>query len=396
MTSRQTVTVVSVLYNNAPLIGHLADTINTLGTAASIYDSGSSDRSAESAARLIPAAMVRSGENRGFGVGNNIAAESVETPFILFLNSDASIGPESLEMLVAHLHDHPSVAGVQPLIRAWKWPLVTAGSGVFVTPFGEAWDARFMHLERNPGNSEMTPPAVSAAVSLWRTEAFRQVNGFDPGYFMYFEDADLCLRAGAAGWKFSVIRMASALHMTGASSDRSRASLWELASSARLARRFLGGGRLPRGFLARQTRVGLALLRRGKPWVKRLRVLAGALGENVEPVELPQTVRSALHGHPSDYPLPRPGPMGPGIQGSDLAPYGVFPASGATLTLRSHGPAVSGGICDEGGNLRETFLVEAGGSARIRLLTEGGLSYIFCDRSDARLEVTGGESPSQG
>ncbi|MFO7627547.1 MAG: glycosyltransferase family 2 protein [Candidatus Fermentibacteraceae bacterium] len=396
MSISNSVTVVTVLHNNAGLLPQLAETITGLGTGAVIYDSGSSDDSAGAAARLLPGARVVSGENLGFGHGNNIAARQVDTGYILFLNSDARIEAGSLGMLVAHLDENASVAGVQPLIRAWKWPLVTAGSGVYVTPYGEAWDARFMHLERSAGDAVTAPPAVSAAVSLWRTDAFRAVGGFDPGYFMYFEDADLCLRARALGWDFSVLRRASALHMTGASSDRSRASLWELASSVRLARRFLGGGELPRGFLAREARIELVLLRRGKPWIERLRVLSKALGVKVRPVELPPNVLSSLHGKPSDLPLPRPGPSGPGIQGTTIAPYGVFTTSGATVTLRSRGPAVSGGMCDAGGTLRETFFVKAGGAIRLRLLTEGGLSYIFCDRPDSRLEVTYGDIPSQG
>lgn len=396
MNSFSSVTVVTVLHNNAGLMPQLADAINGLGACAVIYDSGSSDSSADVAVRLMPGARVLSGGNLGFGHGNNTAVRQVETPYILFLNSDARIEAGSLEMLIAHLDENAPVAGVQPLIRAWKWPLVTAGSGVYVTPFGEAWDARFMHLERSAGDAVPTPPGVSAAVSLWRTDAFRAVGGFDPGYFMYFEDADLCLRARALGWEFSVLRRASALHMIGASSDRVRASLWELASSVRLARRFLGGGRLPRGFLAREARIELFLLRRGKPWKQRLRALTKELGARVAPVELPPGVLTSLHGQPSDFPLPRPGPLGPGIHGTSISPYGVFTASGACVTLRSHGPSVSGGMCDADGKLRETFIVKAGGHTQLRLLKEGGLSYIFCDRPDSRLEVTFDNIPSQG
>lgn len=396
MNSFSSVTVVAVLHNNAGILPQLADTIKRLGTPAVIYDSSSRDDSVAAASRLIPGARVISGENLGFGHGNNEAVRQVETPYILFLNSDARIEVESLGLLVSHLDGNGSVAGVQPLIRAWKWPLVTAGSGVYVTPFGEAWDARFMHLERSAGDAVPSPPGVSAAVSLWRTDAFMAVGGFDPGYFMYFEDADLCLRARALGWEFSVLRRASALHMIGASSDRSRASLWELASSVRLARRFLGGGRLPRGFLAREARIELFLLRHGMPWKKRLRAVTKELRARVDPVELPPGVLVGLHGQPSDLPLPRPGPLGPGFHGKTLSPYGVFPATGGCVTLRSRGTAVEGGMCDDGGTLRETFTVKAGEAIQLRLLTEGGLSYIFCDRPDSRLEVTFGDTPSQG
>ena len=380
-------TVVTVLHNNSGLIPELAATVMELGAPVIFYDSASTDGSADAVRKLIPGAKVVPGANLGFGHGNNIASGLVDTEYILFLNSDARIGRDSLETLAAHLDCQPSVAAAQPLVRAWNWPLVTAGSGVFVTPFGEAWDSRFMHLERTPGSEISAPPAVTAAVSLWKTSAFREVGGFDEGYFMYFEDADLCLRASAAGWGFSVLRGASALHRVGSSSRRRDASLWELASSVRLARRFIGAGRLPRGFISHEIRIELGLLSRRRPWLGRLRTVVRALRAPVTTVGLSASVRSILHGSPEDQPFPRPGPLGPGFRGKYLAPFGVFTSSGGAVRLYSPFGFVSGGVCNSRGETTESFGIEAGKSVSVRLLNDGGLSYIFCDRSDSRLEV---------
>ncbi len=385
------VTAVTVLYNNSRLIPDLAETLGRLGVRAVLYDGGSRDGSGDLARAAIPGATVISGENLGFGHGNNTAFRMTDTEYVLFLNSDARIGPESLERMTAYLDSHPDIAGVQPLLRAWRWPLVTAGSGVWITPFGEAWDSRFMHLEREPGREVLRPPAVTAAAALWRSGAFEGVGGFDTGYFMYFEDADLCLRAAAEGWGFAVLREASGLHRTGASSTRSAASLWELASSARLARRFLShGGALPRGFLLREVRAELGLLLRGKPWLNRLRALSRSMASPVSRVVLPEGVRAGLHGDPADFPLPRPGPLGPGIRGNLLSPYGVFPSTGGEVLLRARDREVSAGLCDSSGALRKAFTVPRGGGVPVRLLTDGGLSYIFRDESEARLEVAAG------
>lgn len=384
------ITAVTVLYNNSRLMRDLAETLGGLGVRAVLYDSGSRDGSGDLARSMIPGAVVIRGDNLGFGHGNNRAFREVDTEYVLFLNSDARIGSEALEKLVSYLDSHPDTAGVQPLLRAWRWPLVTAGSGVWVTPFGEAWDARFMHLEREAGGEVFRPPAVTAAVSLWRSRAFESVDGFDTGYFMYFEDADLCLRAAARGWSFAVVREAMGLHRTGSSSSRSAASVWELASSARLARRFLSGGGLPRGFLLRETRRELGLLLRGQSWLNRLRGLARSLASPVEPVNLPEGVRGGLHGNPSDLPLPRPGPLGPGIRGTLLSPYGVFPSKGGEVLLKAPDGDVSGGLCDSEGSLRESFTVSRGECRPVRLLPDGGLSYIFRDGSKARLEVAAG------
>ncbi len=385
------VTAIIVLHNNSGLVADLAQTLSHLPVRVVIYDSGSTDGSLEAALELIPGARFITGENLGFGHGNNAAARLVDTEYTLLLNSDARIDSGSLAMLVAHLEENSSTAAAQPLIRAWKWPLVTAGSGVFVTPFGEAWDAKFMHLEREPGSDVLRPPAVSAAVSLWRTSVFHDVGGFDPGYFMYFEDADLCLRASVEGWTFSVLREARALHRVGASSRRPMAARWEVASSVRLAKRFLGGGRLPKGFLARQARIQLRLVLSGKPWAGRFMALVQALNSPVNPIALPARVRPVLHGSPGDYPLPRPGPEGPGVRGRFLAPYGVFPAGGGSIRISSPFDDVSAGICGADGMLRESFTIPRGTGRLVELSGDGGLLYIFCNDPRARLEVTGGE-----
>lgn len=381
------ITAVTVLYNNSGLLPALAKTLSRLRIPVVIYDSGSTDGSGKAAETGVPGATVIHGENRGFGWGCNAGADLVETEYILFLNSDASIEPEDLSLLEEHLKSDSGVAGAQPLIRAWNWPLVTAGRGVFVTPFGEAWDAGFMHLEPEPCRTVLRTPGVSAAVSLWRTRAFRALEGFDPGFFMYFEDADLCLRASVQGWRFSVIMEARARHRIGSSSPRSRASLWELASSVRLARRFLGGGRLPRGFLARETRIQLRLLLSGKPWLPRQRILLRSMAKPVDPVILPERVRTGLHGLPEDMPLPRPGPRGPGMQGRYLAPYGVFPSDGREMVLYSPFRQVTGGVCHDHGETAERFMIPKGERITLRLPSGGGLSYIFCDCPGARVEV---------
>ena len=58
---------------------------------------------------------------------------------------------------------------------------------------------------------------VSGACMLIRRQAFEEVSGFDPGYFMYFEEMDFCLRLARAGWRVVYDPVAEVTHMIGGS-----------------------------------------------------------------------------------------------------------------------------------------------------------------------------------
>jgi GT2 family glycosyltransferase len=59
---------------------------------------------------------------------------------------------------------------------------------------------------------------VSGSCMLVRRDAFVQVGGFDPRYFMYWEDADLCRRLRSAGWRVRYRPDARVVHTVGQSS----------------------------------------------------------------------------------------------------------------------------------------------------------------------------------
>ena len=61
---------------------------------------------------------------------------------------------------------------------------------------------------------------MSGACFLVRREAWDAVGGFDPSYFMYMEDVDLCWRLGRAGWGVGYEPAARVLHVQGVSTNR--------------------------------------------------------------------------------------------------------------------------------------------------------------------------------
>ena len=66
---------------------------------------------------------------------------------------------------------------------------------------------------------------LSGACLLLRREAFEQVGGFDPAYFMYFEDVDLGDRLGRAGWLSVYAPAARVHHVGGATTGRVQSAM---------------------------------------------------------------------------------------------------------------------------------------------------------------------------
>jgi len=389
----KSVTAAVVLYNSKDLIPGLSETIKLLSSDLKtvIYDSGSSDGSAELASSLIKNSVLIKGLNHGFGFGNNRCLEKVDTKYTLFLNSDASIDRESLEKLVKFLDENSDHAGVQPIIRLWGWDKVTVSSGVFFTEYGEAWDSRFMHLELEPLGTRIQVPAITAAVSLFRTEALRSVNGFDENFFMYFEDADLSLRLGIAGWKLAVNRSAAAMHMVGASSRRQKALRWELESSIRLFRRYFGGGRLTCRWWRREARIAIHSIVRGKPAFWRFAVILKAIRRKERIRKVPDHIKAILFGEPMDMPLERNerNSIGPGWKGSEISPWAGFRGDGksAVLQLTALSHSVTGSISAGSGKLLKRFFIPADSRKEIKLAKTTSVVYIQCDSFSDRLEV---------
>lgn len=147
--------------------------------------------------------------NVGFGRGHNLAMAPAGVEFHLILNPDVELEPEALVAGLAFLRSHPECGVVAPAVR---WPdgrpqfLCKHLPGVLdlaLRGFAPAWlrklfDARLARYEMRDRIGEEVvwdPPIVSGCCLLMRADLLRELGGFDPGYFLYFEDFDLSLRA---------------------------------------------------------------------------------------------------------------------------------------------------------------------------------------------------------
>jgi N-acetylglucosaminyl-diphospho-decaprenol L-rhamnosyltransferase len=207
--------VVVVTYSPGPT---LASFLSSLSRAtASRYevvlaDNGSRDGAPERAAAAEPGRVELrpTGGNLGYGRAANAGARGAEGAWLLVANPDVTWTPGALDALLDAGARWPQAGALGPLIRTPDGALYPSarsfpslGRGIGHALFGWWWPANpwTASYRREHGEPvEATTGWLSGSCLLLRREAFEAVGGFDPAYFMYFEDLDLCERLAHAGW----------------------------------------------------------------------------------------------------------------------------------------------------------------------------------------------------
>lgn len=192
--------------------------------------------------------VIRNPVRKGFGANHNAALALAHTGLFCVLNPDIRLRSNPFPTLFATLADQKT--GVVA-------PLVTDPDLVpedhardFPSLFALAAKA-FGHRPHTPPPSGVEiyhPDWVAGMFMLFRAQTLRSLEGFDEGYFLYYEDVDLCARLRERGLEVTVCPAASVIHAARRESRRNlRYAFWHLRSALR--------------FLLSQPRIALGLRR---------------------------------------------------------------------------------------------------------------------------------------
>lgn len=185
-----------------------------------IVDNGSSDGSIEYLKKLELESdwisVIEMGENRGFCSASNIGTERARGEFLLFLNPDTKFIQKGLDNLIK-FYDEES-KGIKVGIIGAK--LLNFDNSLqyncrsFPTLARQFYESYFLHrlfkksrvfgsyfLSNWDHKSVRKVDWLSGAFMFSKREFFIQAGSFDEDYFMYSEDADLCLRMHMSGYK---------------------------------------------------------------------------------------------------------------------------------------------------------------------------------------------------
>ena len=201
---------------------------------------------------LDGARVLRPRSNIGYGAGCNAAVAEAKGDELLFLNADVVLTAGACAELSDRLHADDGLAVVGPRIysggrlqqSARAFPSLRTG----VLGRRSVLTRLLVRARRAP--AELRPAYggggqvdwVSGACMLVRRSAFERVGGFDEGYWMYWEDADLCRRIVDGGARVYFEPAAIVHHATGASGVSERTIRAFHESAARFAARHVARG----------------------------------------------------------------------------------------------------------------------------------------------------------
>lgn len=198
-----------------------------------VVDNASTDGSASAVAKNFPQVeLIRSSENLGFARANNVVAADATTEFLLLLNPDTECHDGAVDNLMASAQAHPQAGiwggrtvfpdGSLNIASCWQritpWSLFCLAVGLTAAfPRSNIFNTEALGSWKRDTVREVD--IVSGCFFLIRRDLWARLGGFDLRYFMYGEEADLCLRARRLGSRPMITPEAEIMHLVGAASD---------------------------------------------------------------------------------------------------------------------------------------------------------------------------------
>ena len=189
--------------------------------------------------------LLATRNNGGYGAGNNAALGTVKDAYVLVLNPDAVLEEAALSQALQQLASHPACSMLAPraldaqghdLMLGHAYPSVLALAGRAV-PALRRWPvvtramARYELRALDPAQTHEQIVCASGCFMLIPAAHWREANGFDTGYFLYFEDYDLSIRLRRRGPVLYAPQV-RLRHMGGDASGKGWRHTWLFISSA--------------------------------------------------------------------------------------------------------------------------------------------------------------------
>lgn len=229
--TRPDVTIILVNYNTGhllePTLSALEASRGNLQFQVIIVDNASSDGTVEILqSKYKSVELIENQINVGFGRANNQALPYARGRYLLLLNTDAFVQPDTLQKTVDFMDATPAcgVLGVKLVGRDGS---LQPSCRYFPTPWNDFVSA--IGLARLfPRTQLVDDPAwdptliqecdwVPGCYYLMRRELLERVGLFDPRYFLYYEEVDHCRAVRQAGWKIMYYPSTQVIHLGGES-----------------------------------------------------------------------------------------------------------------------------------------------------------------------------------
>lgn len=236
--------VITVTWNSAKLIGEQIESVKNgcqnISFEEIAVDNGSTDGTADLVKEKYPwVKLVDNKKNLGFSASNNIGAKICSGEFLLFLNPDMRVEAGSLDKMVGWMRYHKDVGLASCKLVDENGKLnMDAQPRRFPGLFDQlAIILKLPHLFPSilnrymftdfDANKEQEVDSVRGSFMIMRREVFEKLGWvFDPRYFIWFEDVDICREVKKLGFKVMHTPIISCVDYIGQSFNQ-RTTLWK-------------------------------------------------------------------------------------------------------------------------------------------------------------------------
>lgn len=180
-------------------------------------DNGSKDGSCDYVSQAFGSdsrlRIIRLRENKGFTEGNNVGIRNARGELLVILNNDTIVDKNWLQELAKGVSQDQHIGVAQSKLLSYSDPSVIDSVGGTLDRFGNGNDLG--RNEKDKGQYDERREifyATFAAVMIRRT-VLQEVGLFDPDFFVYYEDADLCWRIRLSGYSIVCIPQSVVYHL---------------------------------------------------------------------------------------------------------------------------------------------------------------------------------------
>jgi GT2 family glycosyltransferase len=149
--------------------------------------------------------LIKSYGNIGYGGANNLVLDNIDSNYHIVMNPDVFVYPDTINKAVEYMQDNQEVALLSPAVffengeRQWLCKRNPTLWVMFLRSFAPSFIKKIFKKEmdlyemkdKNPDEPFKDIFFPTGCFMFFRTAIFKQLNGFDPKFFMYYEDADI-------------------------------------------------------------------------------------------------------------------------------------------------------------------------------------------------------------
>jgi GT2 family glycosyltransferase len=159
--------------------------------------------------------VFESGKNGGYGFGNNIgikyAIEKFDSDYVLISNSDVRYDDTTIFNMLEILQSNPDIAAVAPkmldlnndLVKNCAWKIPSKKQAIKASLIGISKIPELLY-DLNDKKTLKYVDCIAGSLLLVRTDAFRQISGYDENIFLFGEETVLGIRLKQKGWKSAI------------------------------------------------------------------------------------------------------------------------------------------------------------------------------------------------